>query len=65
MKTKTNKPSSKSRQTRLVSPDLNENSNFRSLASAVERASTVAFPNVAALRKRDWRDEGQYTYGLT
>jgi cystathionine beta-lyase len=59
------KTPAKSRQTRLVSPDPNETSNFRSLASAVERASTVAFPNVAALRKRDWRDENQYTYGLT
>lgn len=56
---------SKNIQTRLVEPDDNEVSNFRSLTSAVERASTVAFPNVAALRKRDWRDETQYTYGLT
>ena len=57
--------SEKSRQTRLVMPDINQESSFRSLASAVERASTVVFPNVAALRKRDWRDESQYTYGLT
>jgi cystathionine beta-lyase len=55
----------KSKQTRLVSPGYDETSNFRSLASAVERASTVVFPDVAALRKRDWRDENQYTYGLT
>lgn len=59
------KNSEKSRQTRLVTPEINEESSFRSLASAVERASTVVFPNVAALRKRDWRDESQYTYGLT
>lgn len=59
------KPASKSKQTRLVSPEIDESTTFRSLASAVERASTVAFPNVAALRKRDWRDESQYTYGLT
>lgn len=57
--------SEKSRQTRLVIPDINQESSFRSLASAVERASTVVFPNVAALRNRDWRDESQYTYGLT
>lgn len=64
MTTKKNS-SGKSIQTRLVVPEINEESSFRSLASAVERASTVVFPNVAALRKRDWRDENQYTYGLT
>jgi cystathionine beta-lyase len=31
---------------------------------AVHRASTVFFPNVAALRARDWRHKTGYTYGL-
>lgn len=52
-------------QTNLLQPELDANSNFRSLSSAVERASTVVFPNVAALRQRDWRDETQYAYGLS
>lgn len=50
--------------TRLVQPDINDKSNFRSLASSVERGSTVIFQDVDSLRKRDWRDETQYTYGL-
>ena len=31
---------------------------------AVHKASTVIFPNVAALRARDWRRKDGYTYGL-
>ena len=31
---------------------------------AVHKASTVFFPNVAALRARDWRHKDGYTYGL-
>ena len=50
--------------TRLVQPDMNQNSNFRSLASSVERGSTVTFPDVQSLRQRNWRDENQYSYGL-
>jgi cystathionine beta-lyase len=30
----------------------------------VHKASTVIFPNVAALRARDWRSKAGYTYGL-
>jgi cysteine-S-conjugate beta-lyase len=30
----------------------------------VHKASTVIFPNVAALRSRDWRYKSGYTYGL-
>ena len=49
--------------TRLIQPDI-DNSSFRTLASSVERASTVTFPDVESLRKRNWRDENQYSYGL-
>ncbi len=31
---------------------------------AVYKASTVIFPNVAAMRSRDWKDKSGYTYGL-
>ena len=37
---------------------------FASIPPAVYRASTVIFPNVAALRKRDWQHKTGYTYGL-
>ncbi len=31
---------------------------------AVHKASTVIFPNVAAMRTREWKDKSGYTYGL-
>jgi cysteine-S-conjugate beta-lyase len=31
---------------------------------AVHKASTVIFPNVAAMRSREWKDKSAYTYGL-
>ena len=37
---------------------------FDAVPPAVYRASTVIFPNVAALRKRDWQHKTGYTYGL-
>lgn len=37
---------------------------FESPQPGVYRASTVLFPNVAALRSRDWRRRDGYTYGL-
>lgn len=37
---------------------------FSSPQVAVHKASTVLFPDVAALRQRDWRDKTGYTYGL-
>ena len=33
-------------------------------APAVHKASTVIFPNVAAMRSREWKDKSSYTYGL-
>src|SRR4051812_37379996 len=50
--------------TQLVQPEDDISGNFRSLASSVERASTVVFPDVKSLRNRNWRDKSQYTYGL-
>jgi cystathionine beta-lyase len=37
---------------------------FGAVPPGVFKASTVIFPNVAALRARDWRYKNGYTYGL-
>ena len=37
---------------------------FEAPQMGVHKASTVYFPNVAALRARDWREKAGYTYGL-
>jgi cysteine-S-conjugate beta-lyase len=37
---------------------------FGAIPIGVFKASTVIFPNVAALRARDWRHKTGYTYGL-
>ncbi|HEX2543846.1 MAG TPA: PLP-dependent transferase [Ramlibacter sp.] len=37
---------------------------FAAPQPGVYKASTIIFPNVAAMRARDWRHKGGYTYGL-
>jgi cystathionine beta-lyase len=37
---------------------------FQAPQAGVFKASTVIFPNVAAIRARDWRNKNGYTYGL-
>ena len=37
---------------------------FESPQGPVHKASTVIFPNLAAMRQRDWRHKTGYTYGL-
>jgi len=37
---------------------------FEAPQPAVHKASTVLFPNVAAMRSREWKDKTSYTYGL-
>ncbi|MEY4713030.1 MAG: hypothetical protein RIS88_2480 [Pseudomonadota bacterium] len=37
---------------------------FAAPQPGIFKASTVIFPNVAAMRARDWRDKSGYTYGL-
>ena len=37
---------------------------FNAPQPGVFKASTVIFPNVRALRQRDWKDKSGYTYGL-
>jgi cysteine-S-conjugate beta-lyase len=37
---------------------------FVAAQTGVHKASTVIFPNVAAMRSREWKDKSGYTYGL-
>ncbi|MDE2613494.1 MAG: PLP-dependent transferase [Burkholderiales bacterium] len=37
---------------------------FEALPVPVHKASTVVFPNMAAVRARDWKHKDAYTYGL-
>ena len=37
---------------------------FGAVQPAVHKASTVLFPNTAALRARNWKEKTGYTYGL-
>ncbi len=37
---------------------------FEGIQPPVHKASTVLFPDVAAMRKRRWQDKSGYTYGL-
>lgn len=37
---------------------------FAAIQPGVHKASTVIFPNTAALRARDWKEKTGYTYGL-
>lgn len=42
-----------------IAPD-----HFKSLCVGIHHASTVLFPNVAAMRKRKWQEKSNYSYGL-
>ncbi|OIQ84148.1 cystathionine beta-lyase MetC [mine drainage metagenome] len=50
--------------TRLQHAGYQPPAGFDSVQPATHRASTVIFPNVAAMRARDWRHKTGYTYGL-
>jgi len=50
--------------TRLIHHPYRPPAGFEAVPPAVHKASTVVFPNVAALRARDWRSKAGYTYGL-
>lgn len=52
-----------SRWTKLIQPQTTGTA-FRSLTDSITRASTITFDTVEKLRKRDWRDKSQYSYGL-
>jgi cystathionine beta-lyase len=50
--------------TALIHHDYQPPAGFGAVPPGVYKASTVIFPNVAALRARDWRNKNGYTYGL-
>jgi cystathionine beta-lyase len=50
--------------TQLIHHPFQPPAGFNSVTVPVHRASTVIFPNVAALRHRDWSHQTGYTYGL-
>ncbi|MGG1943585.1 cystathionine beta-lyase [Trinickia sp. NRRL B-1857] len=60
----TDSASSRARQTRLVHPEHDIAPGFESFATPVMRASTVVFPDLAAVRSADWRNDAQWRYGL-
>jgi cystathionine beta-lyase len=50
--------------TQLIHHPYQPPAGFEAVSVPVHRASTVIFPNVAALRQRDWKHKKGYTYGL-
>lgn len=54
----------KSPQTSLIHSDYQPPGGFGAFPPAIHHASTVLFPNVAALRSGNWKDKSAYTYGL-
>lgn len=51
--------------TRLIHLPQSSLADYAAQPMPVCRASTTFFPNVAALRARNWRDPDQYPYGLS
>jgi cysteine-S-conjugate beta-lyase len=51
-------------QTELLHPRESVPPGFEAFAVPTARASTVVFPNLAAVRARDWRNDAQWGYGL-
>lgn len=54
----------KALSTRLIHHPYEPPAGFMAAQPGVFKASTVIFKNVAAMRARDWRSKGGYTYGL-
>ena len=52
------------RNTDLIQHPYQPPPEFEAPQPGVFKASTVFFPNVAAMRSRDWKDKSGYTYGL-
>ncbi len=57
-------PNAKVTSTDLIHHDYLPPAGFRAPMPGVFKASTVVFPNVAAMRARDWQHKTGYTYGL-
>ena len=54
----------KSIQTTLIHSDYVAPPGFAAFPPGIHHASTVLFPNVAAMRSTEWKDKQSYTYGL-
>ncbi len=54
----------KALSTRLIQHPYQPPGGFVAPQPGVYKASTVIFPNVAALQARDWKEKAGYTYGL-
>ena len=52
------------KRTELIHHPYTPPGGFEAPAPAVHKASTVIFPNVAALQARNWKSKAGYTYGL-
>jgi cysteine-S-conjugate beta-lyase len=50
--------------THLIHHPYTPPADFEAPQPGVFKASTVYFPNVAAMRQREWKDKTGYTYGL-
>ncbi len=50
--------------THLIHHPYRPPSGFDAPQPGIHKASTVFFPNVAAMRSRDWKNKSGYTYGL-
>ncbi|MFZ4285496.1 PLP-dependent transferase [Variovorax sp. HJSM1_2] len=50
--------------TELIHHPYTPPDSFAAPQPGVFKASTVIFPNVAAMREREWKDKSGYTYGL-
>lgn len=57
-------PSFSSTTTHLIHHGYEPPAGFAAPQPPVHKASTVIFPNVAAMRAREWKDKSSYTYGL-
>ncbi|MBB5399685.1 MULTISPECIES: cystathionine beta-lyase [Paraburkholderia] len=51
-------------QTRIVRAEDDITPGFESFSTPVTRASTVVFPDLAAMRALDWKNDAQWRYGL-
>ena len=49
--------------TQLIHHGYTPPSEFQAPQTGIFKASTVFFPNVAAMRQREWKDKSAYTYG--
>ena len=54
----------KALSTRLIQHPYQPPAGFMAPQPGIYKASTVIFPNVAALQQRDWKQRAGYTYGL-